>query len=65
MQETEGLRKAWGDKLCAHPNIAKERSPMGNHSDYVCTQCGSPSFSKEALRKDGAANQKLIDEQKG
>lgn len=65
MQETAKLRAAWGDKLCPHPEITKEKGPMGQDSDYACTQCGDVAWSRDSLRKQGDANQKLIDAQEG
>lgn len=53
MEETKKLRQAWGDKPCTHPNITKERGPMGQQTDYACTICGAVSWNKSELEEEG------------
>lgn len=36
IEETQRLREAWGDKPCDHPNITKERGPMGQYYMWSC-----------------------------
>ncbi len=60
MEETERLREAWGDKLCTHPHITKERGPMGQQTDYACTTCGEVAWNRSDLEKQGKRNEELI-----
>jgi hypothetical protein len=49
-RDAEALRKAWGDKPCAHPQLVKEYY-LGTHTlEYVCTQCGR-AFSDSERRE--------------
>jgi hypothetical protein len=59
MKETQRLRDTWGDKLCTHPNITKEKH-MGQDSDYACEQCGAVSHSRADLEKKGKEIETLL-----
>ena len=60
IEETQRLRDAWGDKPCDHPNITKERGPMGQQTDYACTTCGAVAWSRQELEREGEEAKKLI-----
>lgn len=60
IEETQRLRDAWGDKPCDHPNITKERGPMGQQTDYACTICGAVAWSRKDLEKEGEKAKKLM-----
>jgi len=64
MQETQKLRDAWGDKPCTHPQITKERGPMGQQTDYACVTCGEVAWSRAELEKQGKEVEKFLN-QKG
>jgi len=63
MQETQKLREAWGDKPCTHPQITKERGPMGQHSDYACAVCGEVAWSRAELERQGKEVEKLLNQE--
>jgi len=44
------LRRAWGDKPCAHPTLDKEYYLGSSTGDYVCTTCGK-NFSREEAQQ--------------
>lgn len=50
MDKAIELRKAWGNKLCSHPNFDKEYYLGADTGDYVCTTCGC-SFTKQEREK--------------
>jgi hypothetical protein len=43
------LRKAWGDKSCAHKELDKEYYLGMSTGDYVCMRCGK-EFSEPEWR---------------
>lgn len=41
------LKEAWGDKPCAHPELAREYDLGKRTGNYVCTQCGATFTFRE------------------
>jgi hypothetical protein len=44
VEKTLELRKAWGNRPCDHPDLAKEYDRGAATGDYVCTRCGEAGW---------------------
>ena len=51
-KEAEKLRKAAGNNLCKHSDLAKEYYGGANTGDFVCTKCGKEFASKKDAEED-------------
>ena len=50
LEESNRLRKQWGDAPCDHPNIEKEYLKSMSTGDEVCTTCGRAIYDMNGNR---------------